>query len=83
VRPFLSDEPGRPTIVDYIGENGEIVLVNPSQQGGKDSRKAFAFNKVFGTMASQGTAAFSSPSSSESEEGIQASKLTMSLSSQI
>ncbi|CAK9202501.1 unnamed protein product [Sphagnum troendelagicum] len=53
VRPFLSDEPGRPTIVDYIGENGEIVLVNPSQQGGKDSRKAFAFNKVFGTMASQ------------------------------
>jgi kinesin family protein C2/C3 len=53
VRPFLSDEPGRPTTVDYIGENGEIVLVNPSQQGGKDSRKAFAFNKVFGTMASQ------------------------------
>jgi kinesin family protein C2/C3 len=59
VRPFLSDEPGRPTTVDYIGENGEIVLVNPSQQGGKDSRKAFSFNKVFGTMASQGTAAFS------------------------
>ncbi|CAM6074937.1 unnamed protein product [Sphagnum tenellum] len=53
VRPFLTEEPGRPTTVDYIGENGELVVVNPSKLGAKDARKSFTFNKVFGTNASQ------------------------------
>ncbi|CAM6047082.1 unnamed protein product [Sphagnum compactum] len=53
VRPFLTEEPGRPTTVDYIGENGELVVVNPSKLGAKDARKSFTFNKVFGTTASQ------------------------------
>ncbi|CAM6015765.1 unnamed protein product [Sphagnum balticum] len=54
VRPFLTYELGRPTTVDYIGENGEIVLVNPSKPGGgKETRRTFTFNKVFGTTASQ------------------------------
>jgi ribosomal protein S8E len=57
VRPFLTYELGRPTTVDYIGENGEIVLVNPSKPGGgKETRRTFTFNKVFGTTASQGVA---------------------------
>jgi kinesin family protein C2/C3 len=53
VRPFLTEEPGRPTTVDYIGENGELVVVNPSKLGAKDARKSFTFNKVFGTKTSQ------------------------------
>jgi ribosomal protein S8E len=57
VRPFLTYELGRPTTVDYIGENGEMVLVNPSKPGGgKETRRTFTFNKVFGTTASQGVA---------------------------
>jgi hypothetical protein len=54
VRPFLTDEPGRPTTVQYIGENGELVLGNPSKSGGKEPRRTFTFNKVFATTASQG-----------------------------
>ncbi len=54
VRPFLTDEPGRPTTVQYIGENGELVLGNPSKPGGKEPRRTFTFNKVFATTASQG-----------------------------
>ncbi|CAK9872555.1 unnamed protein product [Sphagnum jensenii] len=53
VRPFLTDEPGRPTTVQYIGENGELVLGNPSKSGGKEPRRTFTFNKVFATTASQ------------------------------
>lgn len=40
--------------VDYIGENGNIMIVNP-QKHGKDARRIFSFNKVFGTDTSQGT----------------------------
>lgn len=39
--------------VDYIGENGNIMIVNPFKQE-KDARKIFAFNKVFGQNVSQG-----------------------------
>ncbi|KAH9567065.1 hypothetical protein CY35_03G009900 [Sphagnum magellanicum] len=53
VRPFLTDEPGRPTTVQYIGENGELVLGNPSKPGGKEPRRTFTFNKVFAMTASQ------------------------------
>jgi hypothetical protein len=41
------------TTVDYIGENGEILISNPSKQG-KEGCRMFKFNKVFGTRASQG-----------------------------
>jgi hypothetical protein len=61
VRPFLTEEPGRPTTVDYIGENGELVVVNPSKLGAKDARKSFTFNKVFGTKTSQGNSHAHSP----------------------
>ena len=52
IRPFL---PGQKklTTVEYIGENGDLVIVNPAKQG-KDNRRLFKFNKVFGPTCSQG-----------------------------
>ncbi|XP_062221024.1 kinesin-like protein KIN-14C isoform X2 [Phragmites australis] len=52
VRPFLPGQDGKSTTVDYIGENGEIFISNPSKQG-KDGYRMFKFNKVFSTHASQ------------------------------
>uniref|UniRef100_A0A0D9V5J1 Kinesin motor domain-containing protein n=1 Tax=Leersia perrieri TaxID=77586 RepID=A0A0D9V5J1_9ORYZ len=52
VRPFLPGQDGKLTAVDYIGENGEILISNPSKQG-KEGYRMFKFNKVFGTNASQ------------------------------
>ncbi|KAK4341943.1 hypothetical protein RND71_037759 [Anisodus tanguticus] len=52
VRPFLSGPPDMQSTVDYIGENGDIMIVNPCKQG-KDARKIFTFNKVFGTKVTQ------------------------------
>ncbi|XP_073116580.1 kinesin-like protein KIN-14M isoform X6 [Elaeis guineensis] len=52
IRPFLTGENQKLTTIDYIGENGELVLVNPSKQG-KDGRKMFKFNKVYGPAATQ------------------------------
>lgn len=52
VRPFLGQSNGQSS-VDYIGENGTIMIVNPLKQG-KDSRRVFTFNKVFRTNVTQG-----------------------------
>ncbi|CAN4102576.1 unnamed protein product [Withania somnifera] len=52
VKPFLSGQPDMQSTVDYIGENGDIMIVNPRKQG-KDARKIFTFNKVFGTKVTQ------------------------------
>ncbi|AQL00656.1 kinesin-related protein16, partial [Zea mays] len=52
VRPFLPGQDGKTTIIDYIGENGEILITNPFKQG-KDVCRMFKFNKVFNTHASQ------------------------------
>ncbi|KAJ0240382.1 Kinesin-like protein KIN-14F [Hirschfeldia incana] len=52
VRPFLHGTKDMQSTVDYIGEDGNIMIVNPFKQE-KDSRKIFAFNKVFGQNVSQ------------------------------
>lgn len=57
VRPFLPGQSDGKTTVDYIGENGNIMIVNPYKQG-KDARKVFSFNKVFGTNVTQRTFSF-------------------------
>jgi len=53
IRPILPGQSKKRTTVEYIGENGELVISNPSKQG-KDSHKLFKFNKVFGPAATQG-----------------------------
>ncbi|CAK9145059.1 unnamed protein product [Ilex paraguariensis] len=52
VRPFLPGGLDGQSTVDYIGENGNIMIVNPHKQG-KDARRVFTFNKVFGTNVTQ------------------------------
>ncbi|CAI9760358.1 unnamed protein product [Fraxinus pennsylvanica] len=52
VRPFLSRQSNVQSTVDYIGENGNIMIVNPQKQG-KEARRVFTFNKVFGTNVTQ------------------------------
>ncbi|KAL0312590.1 UNVERIFIED_CONTAM: Kinesin-like protein KIN-14J [Sesamum radiatum] len=52
IRPFLSGQNGRQTTIQYIGDNGELVVINPSKPG-KDSHRLFKFNKVFGPAATQ------------------------------
>lgn len=53
IRPFLPGENQKQTIVDYVGENGELAIVNPVKQG-KDGQRVFKFNKVFSQAATQG-----------------------------
>ncbi|GMI63846.1 kinesin-like protein 1, ARABIDOPSIS KINESIN-LIKE PROTEIN 1 [Hibiscus trionum] len=52
VRPFLQGQTNGQSTVDYIGENGNIMILNPLKHG-KDARKVFSFNKVFGPTVSQ------------------------------
>ncbi|XP_057954477.1 kinesin-like protein KIN-14C isoform X2 [Malania oleifera] len=52
VRPFLPRQARKQTTIEYIGENGELTVVNPSKQG-KDGHRLFKFNKIFGPAATQ------------------------------
>ncbi|KAG5053478.1 hypothetical protein JHK87_005676 [Glycine soja] len=52
VRPFLPGQSNGQSTVDYIGENGNIMIMNPLKEG-KDARRVFSFNKVFATSATQ------------------------------
>ncbi|KAL5077308.1 hypothetical protein RYX36_016292 [Vicia faba] len=52
VRPFLTGQSNVQSTVDYIGENGDMMIVNPFKQG-KDARRVFSFDKVFGTSVTQ------------------------------
>ncbi|KDO76227.1 hypothetical protein CISIN_1g001464mg [Citrus sinensis] len=52
IRPFLPGQSKKQTTIEYIGENGELVVSNPLKQG-KDNHRLFKFNKVFGPEASQ------------------------------
>ncbi|KAG0598939.1 hypothetical protein M758_12G113600 [Ceratodon purpureus] len=53
VRPFLTKDSTKQTTIDYIGENGELVLANPGKPVGKDSRRSFTFNRCFDTKSLQ------------------------------
>ncbi|KAL6006096.1 hypothetical protein ACLOJK_040141 [Asimina triloba] len=52
IRPFLPGQIGKLTTIEYIGENGELLVSNPSKPG-KDGHRMFKFNKVFGPTTSQ------------------------------
>ncbi|XP_073317006.1 kinesin-like protein KIN-14C [Primulina huaijiensis] len=52
VRPFLAVQKQKQSTVEYIGENGEIIVSNPSKQG-KEARRSFKFNKIYGPTATQ------------------------------
>ncbi|XP_009763270.1 kinesin-like protein KIN-14C isoform X1 [Nicotiana sylvestris] len=52
IRPFLRGQKEKQTVVEYIGENGELVVVNPSRQG-KEGRRSFKFNTVYSPTATQ------------------------------
>ncbi|KAL0318468.1 UNVERIFIED_CONTAM: Kinesin-like protein KIN-14O [Sesamum angustifolium] len=52
IRPFLPGQKGKQSIVEHIGENGELIVVNPAKQG-KEGRRSFKFDKVYGPTATQ------------------------------
>ncbi|KAE8677980.1 Kinesin-4 [Hibiscus syriacus] len=52
IRPFLPGQSKKQTAIEYIGENGELVVSNPSKHG-KDTHRLFKFNKVFSLAATQ------------------------------
>lgn len=52
IRPFLRGQKEKQTVAEYIGENGELVVVNPSKQG-KEGRRSFKFNTVYSPAATQ------------------------------
>lgn len=52
IRPFLKGQSQKQTAIEYIGENGELVVTNPSKQI-KESHRLFKFNKVFSPAATQ------------------------------
>uniref|UniRef100_A0A5B6YLE4 Putative kinesin-4-like n=1 Tax=Davidia involucrata TaxID=16924 RepID=A0A5B6YLE4_DAVIN len=51
VRPFLPGQANSLSTVDHIDE-GKITILTPSKYG-KEGRKIFSFNKVFGSSATQ------------------------------
>ncbi|KAL6994853.1 hypothetical protein U1Q18_004989 [Sarracenia purpurea var. burkii] len=52
IKPFLPGQKEKQSIVDYIGEYGELAVINPSKQG-KDGQRLFKFNKVYGPTTAQ------------------------------
>ncbi|KAL0431069.1 UNVERIFIED_CONTAM: Kinesin-like protein KIN-14P [Sesamum radiatum] len=52
IRPFLPGQKGKQSIIEYIGENGELIVVNPAKPG-KEGRRSFKFDKVYGPTATQ------------------------------
>ncbi|KAK7358615.1 hypothetical protein VNO77_00550 [Canavalia gladiata] len=52
IRPFLPGQSQNHTAIEFVGDDGELIVSNPLKQG-KESRKLFKFNKVFGQAVSQ------------------------------
>uniref|UniRef100_A0A1J3EU22 Kinesin-4 n=1 Tax=Noccaea caerulescens TaxID=107243 RepID=A0A1J3EU22_NOCCA len=52
VRPFLPGQGAPNTVVEYVGDDGELVVTNPTRPG-KDGLRQFRFNKVYSPSATQ------------------------------
>ncbi|XP_038904817.1 kinesin-like protein KIN-14P isoform X3 [Benincasa hispida] len=53
IRPFLTGQKDKQMTIEYIGENGEVVIANPTKPG-KEGHKLFKFNKVYSPASTQG-----------------------------
>ncbi|KAG6411149.1 hypothetical protein SASPL_129223 [Salvia splendens] len=54
IRPFLPGQKGKQSIIENIGENGELTVANPTKPG-KEGRRTFRFDKVYGQSSTQDT----------------------------
>jgi len=52
IRPFIPGEDQKSTTINYVGDNGDLIIANPTRHG-KEGSKSFKFNKVFGPTTSQ------------------------------
>ncbi|TXG51465.1 hypothetical protein EZV62_023989 [Acer yangbiense] len=52
VRPFLPGQTKKQSTIEYIGENGEMIVANPTKPG-KEGHRMFKFNKIFSPASTQ------------------------------
>ncbi|PAN23741.1 hypothetical protein PAHAL_4G113400 [Panicum hallii] len=52
IRPFLPGEDQKSTTIEYVGDDGDLIIANPTRKENEGS-KSFKFNKVLGPTASQ------------------------------
>ncbi|KAG8661529.1 hypothetical protein MANES_01G011700v8 [Manihot esculenta] len=52
IRPLNPGQAEKQTTIEYVGQNGELVVANPSKPG-KDGNRLFRFNKVYGPNSTQ------------------------------
>ncbi|KAJ3686414.1 hypothetical protein LUZ61_015578 [Rhynchospora tenuis] len=52
IRPFLPGEDRKNTSIESVGDDGELIIANPTKLG-KDGNKTFIFNRVFGPATTQ------------------------------
>ncbi|KAJ4808547.1 P-loop containing nucleoside triphosphate hydrolases superfamily protein [Rhynchospora pubera] len=52
IRPFLPGEDRKNTSIESVGDDGELIIANPTKPG-KDGNKTFIFNRVFGPVTTQ------------------------------
>lgn len=52
IRPLLPGQSEKHSIIERTGDDGQLVVANPSKQG-KDGHRMFKFNKVYASAASQ------------------------------
>lgn len=67
VRPFLRGQGSSNTVVEHIGEHGELVVLNPTKPG-KDGLRKFRFNKVYSPASTQGVSFVTTLSTSTLKE---------------
>ena len=53
VRPFFPGQESKQSSIEFVGENGDLLIANPMKQG-KEGHRIFSFNKTFGPSVTQG-----------------------------
>lgn len=54
VRPFLGGQPSQNSVVSSVEEGSMSLMIPPNSKLGKEGKKIFNFNKVFGSSSTQG-----------------------------